>query len=192
MSDSNITKKALAGALKGMMAEQPFSKIGVGDICERCGMSRKSFYYHFKDKYDLVNWVFYTEFIEILSLPSSDSSQTSFPIMCAYFYRERAFYRSALLIEGQNSFRAYFCEVMAPLLVDMLHELYVLERGTRAFVDFFVDAILVAVIRWLTEERSVTDREFVARIRSVLLATAQATLRQPDDSKMLLPTDENK
>jgi len=58
MSDSNITKKALAQALKGLMAEQPFSKISVGDICEECGMSRKSFYYHFKDKYDLTDYYF--------------------------------------------------------------------------------------------------------------------------------------
>ena len=54
MADSNITKKALAAALKELMEEMPFEKIGIGDICERCGMHRKSFYYHFKDKYDLV------------------------------------------------------------------------------------------------------------------------------------------
>ena len=45
-------------ALKGLMAEMPFEKINVSQICERCGMNRKSFYYHFKDKYDLVNWIF--------------------------------------------------------------------------------------------------------------------------------------
>lgn len=64
MPDSSITKKALADALKQLMAEKPLQKISVGDICERCNMNRKSFYYHFRDKYDLVNWVFYTEFAE--------------------------------------------------------------------------------------------------------------------------------
>ena len=39
--------------MKALMEERPFAKISVGDICERCGMNRKSFYYHFKDKYDL-------------------------------------------------------------------------------------------------------------------------------------------
>ena len=28
-------------------------------------MNRKSFYYHFKDKYDLVNWIFDTEITKI-------------------------------------------------------------------------------------------------------------------------------
>ena len=49
MADSNITKRALATALKDLLADRPFSKISVGDICEACGMSRKSFYYHFQD-----------------------------------------------------------------------------------------------------------------------------------------------
>ena len=53
MPDSNITKKALAMAMKELMEQIPFSKISVSDICEKCGMNRKSFYYHFKDKYDL-------------------------------------------------------------------------------------------------------------------------------------------
>ena len=64
MADSNITKNALAVSMKKLMEKKPFSKISVGDICEDCGMNRKSFYYHFRDKYDLVNWIFYVDFIE--------------------------------------------------------------------------------------------------------------------------------
>ena len=62
MADSNITKRALAAALKELMEQKPFSKINVAEICEKCGMNRKSFYYHFKDKYDLVNWIFDMDF----------------------------------------------------------------------------------------------------------------------------------
>ena len=58
MADSNITKRALASALKELMESTPFSKITVSDICAKCNMNRKSFYYHFKDKFDLVNWIF--------------------------------------------------------------------------------------------------------------------------------------
>lgn len=54
---------ALATAMKQLMAKEPFSKISVGDICQVCQMNRKSFYYHFRDKYDLVNWIFQTEFL---------------------------------------------------------------------------------------------------------------------------------
>ena len=49
MADSNITKNTLAVSMKKLMEKKPFSKISVGDICEDCGMNRKSFYYHFRD-----------------------------------------------------------------------------------------------------------------------------------------------
>lgn len=61
MPDSNITKLALADSLKKLMAEKAFNKIRVDDIVRGCGLTRQSFYYHFKDKYDLMNWIYYTE-----------------------------------------------------------------------------------------------------------------------------------
>ena len=65
MADSNITKQAMATAFKELLQEQSFEKISVSDICDRCHMNRKSFYYHFKDKFDLANWIFDTEFMEV-------------------------------------------------------------------------------------------------------------------------------
>ena len=59
MADSNITKRALAQALKELMQEKSFEKISISDICDRCQMNRKSFYYHFIDKYDFDYFLFY-------------------------------------------------------------------------------------------------------------------------------------
>ena len=58
MPDSSLTKRALAAAIKDLMKEKPLVKISIADILERCQMNRQSFYYLFRDKYDLVNWIF--------------------------------------------------------------------------------------------------------------------------------------
>ena len=84
MADSNITKHALAAALQELMTELPFEKINVAQICERCKMNRKSFYYHFKDKYDLVNWIFDTEFIALINV------WKSVMISIGYFWKKHA------------------------------------------------------------------------------------------------------
>lgn len=190
MSDSNITKKALADAMKRLMAAEPFQKISVGDICEACGMSRKSFYYHFKDKYDLVNWIFYTEFIETIDAADIHSSLSLLSDVCTYFYRERTFYRSALLIEGQNSFSSYFREVMTPLLLDVYHEVFTSDENSQFFVDFLTDAILSAIVRWLTKEPNVTADEFINRMRSVFLSIAKVTLRTMEEEIQSPPSEE--
>ena len=50
---SNITKKALASSLKKILSKKEFNKITINDITEDCGVNRQTFYYHFKDIYDL-------------------------------------------------------------------------------------------------------------------------------------------
>ena len=70
MPYSNATKQAFADALRKLLEQKPFAKISVSHICEECGMNRKSFYYHFKDKYDLVNWIFDTEITKNGKMPA--------------------------------------------------------------------------------------------------------------------------
>lgn len=53
---SQTTKRALAQSLKKLLQTKPLSKITINDIAEDCGVSRMTFYYHFADIYDLVEW----------------------------------------------------------------------------------------------------------------------------------------
>ena len=144
MPDSLITKRALASSLKELMKTQPLTKISVGDICEKCGMNRKSFYYHFCDKYDLVNWIFDTEFSEIRNRPDHI---TKFEEICEYFYADREFYRNALQITGQNSFRDYFRMQIQPVLKELVGNLFDSEEDTEFLVTFLADGMVSALIR---------------------------------------------
>ena len=51
---SQVTKRALEASLKNLLLQKPLSKITISDITEDCGINRMTFYYHFKDIYDLV------------------------------------------------------------------------------------------------------------------------------------------
>lgn len=53
---STVTKRALEESLKKMMLKKPFDKITIADLTNDCGISRMTFYNHFKDIYDLVEW----------------------------------------------------------------------------------------------------------------------------------------
>ena len=54
---SQTTKRALEASLKKLLLEKPLNKITINDITEDCGVNRMTFYYHFKDIYDLVDWI---------------------------------------------------------------------------------------------------------------------------------------
>ena len=53
---SQTTKRALEASLKNLLLQKSFDKITIADITEDCGVNRMTFYYHFKDIYDLVEW----------------------------------------------------------------------------------------------------------------------------------------
>lgn len=67
MSKADLTKRALSEALSEQLKEKPFEQITVTDIARKAGLNRQTFYYHFRDLYDLI--VF----------PSSSASMPSFP-----------------------------------------------------------------------------------------------------------------
>lgn len=90
-ADSNLTKRALAAAMKELMEQMPFSKISVSDIAEQCGMNRKSFYYHFKDKYDLVNWIFDMEYLQLSSRQDYAGIWDFLTELCSFFLRKPLF-----------------------------------------------------------------------------------------------------
>ena len=53
---SQVTKRALEQSLKNLLLKKPLTKITINDIADDCGINRMTFYYHFKDIYDLVEW----------------------------------------------------------------------------------------------------------------------------------------
>jgi len=182
MADSNITKQALAVSLRELMKEVPFEKINVAQICERCGMNRKSFYYHFKDKYDLINWIFDTNFIAFATsdaVKSIENDRWAFIEMsCRYFYKDRDFYRKALRIQGQNSFSEHFKEYFFPVLKSRLICLVGDDRADDFTVGFFADAVLCAMERWLTDRECMPPEQFVIKIKGLIQNGAAAIYRE--------------
>lgn len=175
MSDSSITKKALADALKQLMQTTSFSKISVGNICSLCDMNRKSFYYHFKDKYDLIHWIFYTEFITTVAHDVPEDGWELLLKACQYFYDNKTFYVNAFEIDGQDSFREYFTEVLKSLLLEYFEDVFPDEEHTIFFSSYFTEAYVLAIQHWLAEE-DWPPEEFVKELKTFLKSMAEKIL----------------
>lgn len=172
MPESMITKRALAASLKELMAAQPLEKISVGDICEACGMNRKSFYYHFRDKYDLVNWIFYSEFLLRARDANYETSWDFFADITAYFYENRAFYVRAFEIQGQNSFADYLAEVLHPVAYAYLIDEFQEDEDNRYYADFFTDAFRASIVRWLRQYPDMKPEKIVALLKKATYGIA--------------------
>ena len=172
MPDANITKSALARSMKKLMGEKDFQKISVTDICDMCGMNRKSFYYHFKDKYDLMNWIFYTDFVSMITVEKITSGWDLLVAVMELFFNDQDFYKSALKTEGQNSFSEYFHESMLPTVVFMFEDSFEDTGSTETMIDIFCDYCLTAAIRWLEHGCTEGPDVFIGNMKKMILKIA--------------------
>ena len=54
----------LAESFKELASKQPLEKITIKAITDRAGVIRPTFYNHFQDKYELLEWIIKTEILD--------------------------------------------------------------------------------------------------------------------------------
>lgn len=99
------TEHALARTLKEMMSSQPLDSISVIDLSNKCEVSRKTFYYHYHDIYDLLTQVFLDE--KILVITNVDNLNSLVGVVWKYYKENEAFILATLSSAGKDLFLEY-------------------------------------------------------------------------------------
>ena len=168
---SLLTKRALVDSFKKVLRKRPFKKITVKDITDVCGINRMTFYYHFKDKYDLVNWMFYTEFVVFVREKENKDPYDLLLNICTYFENNKKFYRKIIKYDGQNSFFNYFYELLMPAIQGVVSDLFTDDENKNFFMTFFAESFIMAIKRWLTTSIMPADK-FVSLLQSTIYGAA--------------------
>ena len=63
---SAYTKQAIKNSFLKLLNARPLNQVTVKAIVEDCGINRNTFYYHFEDIHDLINWMFNEEVKKII------------------------------------------------------------------------------------------------------------------------------
>ena len=172
MANSVITKTALAKAFKELINEKPFSKISVGEITEKCRINRKSFYYHFNDKYDLINWIFDSEFIEKVKKQGEYLRFDFIDDMCRYFYENKDFYRKIIKTDESGLFLEHFRQLMIPALKEKMCKVMGKTDMSDLYAGMSADILICSIRRWLLEKNCPEPEKFVAFLKESALRAA--------------------
>ena len=120
---SLITKKVIAYSLKDLMKTKDFQKISIKEIMEHADYRRQTFYDHFADKYELLDWIYQQEIKEIIEHFIAYEHWTKIiPRMLHYFEKNHDFYQKSLLIKANNSFDYYFSKQIQAFIKNILLE----------------------------------------------------------------------
>lgn len=123
MTSSLITKKRIAKAFKTLLAVKDFDAISVVDIMKLAKIRRQTFYNHFLDKYQLMDWIFESELQEQITDNLDFISGRQLLIeLFLYFDQERYFYLQLFEIKGQNNFYDYFVSYCQTLVKKVIKE----------------------------------------------------------------------
>ena len=150
---ASSTKEALGNALKKMLAVKPIDKITVKDLVEECGVNRQTFYYHFDDVYDLLEWVFEEDANRVL--PSEiyyEKWKENVSVFFRYLEDNRTFVLN--IFNSQN--RAYLLRYLKRRLHLVYHAFAAIvaegqnvEWGDFEFIcDFYVNGIVGIIAQW--------------------------------------------
>lgn len=153
MPNAEFTKLMIAGGLKQILESTPFADVSVGDIAKYCKISRNTFYYHFRDKYDIISWIFYTEITPIIGEDVNiEHWSDGLLSLCQYMQENRKFYLNVLAFQGQNSFSGCLMDFYQNLAESMLYsakdEGLLSKQQIRQMSRFYAHGLTGAVLDW--------------------------------------------
>jgi len=153
MSRTNKTKDLLAQSLMDLMVTTPLEKISVNDIVEHAGVGRNTFYYHFEDKFDLVNWYFQSGATQFMVERGHYANWSALlNDLEEYFLQNKAFYTNAMSYQGQNNLREYIYHFLCEMFSERLGTLVPSSTATdRQFAgSFLAGAIMGLLLPWVS------------------------------------------
>ncbi|MGI6068966.1 MAG: TetR-like C-terminal domain-containing protein [Blautia sp.] len=151
---SQTTKKALAASLKKLAKKKPLEKITVVDITEDCEVNRQTFYYHFQDIYDLVEWIFKQESIRVIDGNNTYATwQNGLLRVFGYVTENREFITSVYHSANREDLEQYLYRETFQLLLGVVEEkaegLSVREEDKRFIADFYKFAFVGVLLEWI-------------------------------------------
>ena len=168
MAIRNATKRLLADHLKAQMQQKSLDKIAIADITNAAGVNRQTFYYHFKDIFDLLKWTLQQETILPLQEQTINNWQQALLGLFTYLDENRAFALSAVHSLGQDPFKRFFYTEVNEIITDVIENLSETldeDEEYAAFLSHFYTVSLSSLaLSWLQGEMDATPEQIIAFI----------------------------
>lgn len=162
----NAIDTLLAESFKELASKQPIEKITIKEITDRAGVIRPTFYNHFQDKYELLEWIISTELLEpVEPLISNGMINEALILLFTNIEKEKEFYTRASRLEGQNSFGSIAQICVEKVLLTVIRNSsegkktkYVWLTPER-IAEYYAQSMCYVVITWIQSGMTIPPRE---------------------------------
>lgn len=156
MQETMETKNLLATALIKLTAHKSFEKITISDITETSGFNRQTFYYHFKDKFELLSWVYQQDAANIFKQDISLENWCEYiNELLEFIYKHKTFYVNTVRYDS-TYFHDFIFKLTSSLFyraIDSLDGKQQLDNTDKVFYsEFFSFGISGVMINWIKSD----------------------------------------
>lgn len=155
----------LAESFKELACQQPVEKITIKQITDKAGVIRPTFYNHFEDKYNLLEWILITDIVNpAMPLLSAGMIKEALILIFHNMQKDKDFYIHISKLEGQNSFRSMVEQGISLVLCSMIMD----RMGNKKPIN-----------RWLTPEH--ISEYYTQSITYILMSWIQSGMKIPPE-----------
>lgn len=180
---SQTTKRALEASLKKLLLQKPLNKITINDITEDCGVNRMTFYYHFKDIYDLVEWIFVEDAEKtIAGRKSYDTwNEALYDILCQ-IQDNKALVLNVYRSMSREQVEQYLYKLLDPVLRDFAEreskDMTIQEADMQFVIDFYKYALVGFTLEWVRKDMKADPAVLADRVSTLLRGDVRRKLNR--------------
>jgi len=180
---SQTTKRALEASLKKLLLQKPLNKITINDITEDCGVNRMTFYYHFKDIYDLVDWIMVEDAAKALEeKPTFDTWSEAYLDLLRQVQENKVLVMNVYRSMSREQVEQYLYRILDPMLREFLDRgmqgITVQDADKQFIVDFYKYALVGMTLEWIRRDMKEDPVRMTERLNILLHGEFQRALRR--------------
>ena len=180
---SDLTKRALEQSLKNLLLQKPLSKITISDIADDCGINRMTFYYHFKDIYDLIEWSCEEDARKALEGKKTyDTWQQGLLQIFEAVQENKVFILNVYRSISREQVENYLYKLTYQLLIGVVHEqtagMSVREEDQDFIATVYKYAFVGLMLDWIKNDMKADPAVIVDRLAAVIHGNVAAALER--------------
>ena len=193
---ANTTKLALEAALKKELLTKSLDKITINELAEDCGISRMAFYYHFKDIYDLVDWIMVEDARQAMEdWKDIDDWDKAFLDVLLKIQENKLLVLNVYRSISREQVEQYLYKMVDPLLHEFVdketRDISIQDEDKQFVIDFFKYALVGMVLEWIRKDMKTDPVLLTRRLNKLLHGGIRRTLLkfQAGGGTVALPKD---
>lgn len=164
------TEQELANALKELMSKESLDNITVKRLTDICGIKRQTFYYHFRDIYDLLTWIFLNE--DLSKNKPTEKWQDAVKVITKYVIKNKRFIQNTLSSAGKELFEQFISSYLYMVTLRNFAKYdtkgIVPNDDKRLFVSYYVSGISSVIIAWIEKGMKENEDQLIKRLELVV------------------------